>query len=491
MSIERTNPITGTEAQRRWLQANAATIEAAEEGASIGAQELHTSVDGAGLKRVFRCHENIGRTYHLGTVANEAAMLALDSPLTSHACLPGDTCFRSDTQQIMRCVSNYGVSVGDWEVVPDSGDSSGIAAAAVSAHNTATDSHTDIRTLVADRAPISTTRLGSVDNTPLTTTALSAADWAALPVGWRGIISADVALASGLPAADVYHIQKISNRDVSGGAAYQAQGYLSPTLYVGVAATSSDLPTWSVALTSAPGTTVSAVGASLLSVATPSAPKITRINPDGSVTLINVPSGGGDGGARGLYSGLMSETIPSQSSTGLTTWINQGTASATDTAVGIQIVNPTTSADDNIRGLVMPVPTTPYTLTALLELDSLSGNYPSALLGWADSGSTKTHAVSICGDGRSGLVSPTGYSSWSFSGAPVFTRDGRRVWLQFSDDGTTITVKWSISGVYWHTLFSGAKASSHLGASGYNRLFFGASSSGITGVATLLSWLVS
>ena len=130
-------------------------------------------------------------------------------------------------------------------------------------------------------------------------------------------------------------------------------------------------------------------------------------------------------------------------------------------------------------------------LKPLLEIASIAGNYPSALLGWADSGSTKTHAVSICGDGRSGLISPTGYSSWTFSGAPAFTRDGRRVWLRFSDDGTAIAVQWSISGVYWYTLYSRAKASSHLGAAGYNRLFFGASSSSITGVATLLSWSIS
>ena len=194
---------------------------------------------------------------------------------------------------------------------------------------------------------------------------------------------------------------------------------------------------------------------------------------------------------RGLYSGLMSETVPTQSSTGLTTWVNKSTASATNTAVGLQVLNPTTDAADNIRGLVVPVPSTPYTLTALLELASIAGNYPAALLGWADSGSTKTHVVSICGDGRSGLVSPTGYSSYTFSGAPEFTRDGRRVWLRFSDDGTNIAVKWSISGVYWHTLYSKAKESSHLGAAGYNRLFFGASSHSITGVATLLSWSIS
>ena len=483
MSIERTNPITGTEAQRRWLQANAAVIEAAEEGASIGAQELHTSVDGAGLRRVFRCHENIGRTYHLGTVANEAAMLALDSPIASHACLPGDTCFRSDTQQTMRCVSNFGASASDWESDP----------AAVAAHNAASDSHADIRTLIDDRVPISATRLGTVGTVPLTTTALTAADWAALPVGWSGIISADVAVASGLPVADVYHLHKVSSRDVSGGGAYQAQGYLTPTLYVGVAATSDDLPTWLKAPLTATSTTLSAVGEAMLALATPSAVKIPRINPDGSVTLIDVPSGGGGGGsgARGLYSGLMSETVPTQLSTGLTTWVNQGGASAADTPIGLQVVNPTTGSDDNIRGLVRPVPSTPYTLTALLEVASIAGNYPAAILGWADSGSTKTHAVSICGDGRSGLVSPTSYSSWSFSGAPVFTRDSRRVWLQFSDDGTSIAVQWSVSGVYWHTLFSGAKSSSHLGAAGYNRLFFGASSSSITGVATLLSWAIA
>ena len=255
-----------------------------------------------------------------------------------------------------------------------------------------------------------------------------------------------------------------------------------------------------------PSLNISPVGTALLNLSTPTAVKIPRINADASVTLIDVPSNveevdadfvsisynpsGGSGGARGLYSGLMSETPPTQLSTGLTTWVNQGGATAADTPIGLQVVNPTTGSADNIAGLVRPVPSTPYTLTVLLELASVAGNYPAAIVGWADSDSTKTHAVCICGDGRSGLVSPTSYSSWVLSGAPVFTRDGRRVWLRFSDDGTSIAVQWSISGVYWHTLFSGAKSSSHLGAAGYNRLFFGASSHSITGVATLLSWSI-
>jgi len=198
-----------------------------------------------------------------------------------------------------------------------------------------------------------------------------------------------------------------------------------------------------------------------------------------------------DAGAnRGLYSGIMSETVPTQSSTGLTTWVNQGTASATDTSIGLQVVNPTTSSNDNIRGLVRTVPDTPYTLTALLELASVAGNYPCALLGWADDASTKTHLVALCGDGRSGLVTAGSYASFAFSD-DQFTREGRRAWLQLADDGTTITVKWSWSGVYWHTLYSKDKESSHLGSEGYNRLFFGASSGNITGVATLLSWSIS
>ena len=208
------------------------------------------------------------------------------------------------------------------------------------------------------------------------------------------------------------------------------------------------------------------------------------------VSISYNPSGAG--ASRGLYSGIMSVAVPTQANTGLTTWVNQGGATVTDASVGIQIINPTTStSNDNIRGLVMPVPATPYTLTALLELASIAGNYPSALIGWADSTSTKTHLVTLCGDNRSGLISPTSYTVWSLSGAPTFAREGRRAWLQFADDGTTITVRWSFSGVYWHTLYSGAKASSHLGASGYNQLFIGASSASITGVATLLSWSIS
>ena len=93
--------------------------------------------------------------------------------------------------------------------------------------------------------PISTTRIGQIGNTTLTDTILTAGDLAALPLGWSGVLSAIAAASIGLPA-DVYYLRRVGARDVSGGSAYQAQGYLTPTLYIGVSATSTDLPSWAL-----------------------------------------------------------------------------------------------------------------------------------------------------------------------------------------------------------------------------------------------------
>ena len=200
---------------------------------------------------------------HHGTVADVSALDGVYLlPSCTRGVHPGDTAFVTSAGCEYRVASGVNATAtwaacASLPTIPTTpsevgADPAGSAAAAVSTHNAATDAHADLRTLVGDRVPISTTRLGTVGSVPLTTTALTAADWATLPVGWSGIISADVAVASGLPAADVFHLHKVSSRDVSGGGAYQAQGYLTPTLYVGAAATSSDLPTWHKAVTLSP-----------------------------------------------------------------------------------------------------------------------------------------------------------------------------------------------------------------------------------------------
>lgn len=120
-TIARCYPIADTELQRRTNAAHPTTASA------MHAQEVHTSIDAAGHVRIFRCHVCLGPRYDLGTVSTEAAMLALDNPGLASACLPGDTCWRSDLRRRMRCVSGYGATLAEWEQLPDAAAISDVA----------------------------------------------------------------------------------------------------------------------------------------------------------------------------------------------------------------------------------------------------------------------------------------------------------------------------------------------------------------------------
>ena len=106
-------------------------------------------------------------------------------------------------------------------------------------------------------------------------------------------------------------------------------------------------------------------------------------------TVLTSNGSGGDpsytpaaSGARGLFSGQMSATIPSQSATGLSTWLNQGTGTVSDDANGMHIVIPSNGSTLAARGLYTPAPTPPYTRTILLlHTEANSGN-AYALFGW-------------------------------------------------------------------------------------------------------------
>lgn len=108
MSIERTNPVTGSELQRRWSAQYATGL------AAMGEQEIHTAVDAGGWVRLYCSHHHVGGYYHHGDVASASAMCNLDHPESLHACLPGDTCRRTDTGKVMRCVANNGGAESDW-----------------------------------------------------------------------------------------------------------------------------------------------------------------------------------------------------------------------------------------------------------------------------------------------------------------------------------------------------------------------------------------
>lgn len=72
--------------------------------------EIHTTTQASG--RLFIKDVCVSPKY-LGIVADEAAMLALDSDDTK-GCFPGDECKRTDTGTFWRCISNRGGLLADW-----------------------------------------------------------------------------------------------------------------------------------------------------------------------------------------------------------------------------------------------------------------------------------------------------------------------------------------------------------------------------------------
>jgi hypothetical protein len=87
---------------------------------------------------------------------------------------------------------------------------------------------------------------------------------------------------------------------------------------------------------------------------------IAITNGAGSVSIAATAGTGGTG----LYRQVMSST-PSSSSTGLTTWLNQGSSVVSDAAIGMTIDAPS-SATTSLSGRYMTAPSTPYKITALI-----------------------------------------------------------------------------------------------------------------------------
>jgi hypothetical protein len=104
------------------------------------------------------------------------------------------------------------------------------------------------------------------------------------------------------------------------------------------------------------GSTGSAPQAQALSAGT----GIAITNAAGSVTIARTAATAGTG----LYQQIMSAT-PTSASTGLTTWLNQGSAVVSNSAVGLAIDAPP-SGTTNLSGRYAAAPSTPYTITALL-----------------------------------------------------------------------------------------------------------------------------
>lgn len=191
-------------------------------------------------------------------------------------------------------------------------------------------------------------------------------------------------------------------------------------------------------------------------------------------------------GNRGLFSGQMSPVIPSQAATGLSTWLNQGTATESDDANGMYFTMPSNGSTNIARGLYGPAPTPPYTRTILLLYNEVNVGTSYVLFGWYD-GSTKLQTVAYTNNGNRGWYYWNSYSSLQtinqFS-IPIW----EFIWLQLADDGTNYTMSYSLDGVHFFPITTGAKSSGWLGPSGYANIFIGCDCYSAVAHFTVLSY---
>lgn len=219
-------------------------------------------------------------------------------------------------------------------------------------------------------------------------------------------------------------------------------------------------------------------------------PGIAITNGAGSITI----EASGSGTGAGLYRDLISAT-PTSAGTGLTTWLNQGTAAVSDSAVGVCIDSPTSGAADNVAGRYMAAPTPPYTITALIAATTSTNRNAGVGIGWYD-GTAKLHILNYASSGGSipllqvaKFSSPTVFNGVDFSSAA--NNFSQPVWLRIGDDGTNVSFAFSQDGASFLPLFSIAKSAGYLGAAGYSNLIFTVNPQGGRTLGTLMSWKVN
>lgn len=214
---------------------------------------------------------------------------------------------------------------------------------------------------------------------------------------------------------------------------------------------------------------------------------ITISNAGGSITV-----SGAAAAVSGLWGPTMSAT-PTISSMGLTTWFNQGGATANNHAAGVSIIVPASSGT-NVRGMYFPAPvSTPYSYKALIALTSGTGSYAYTMLGWYNGTSTLSVFALLSNGGLGNNLEMDNWTATGFSGSNVgqFAVGCNPIWARIRDDGTNVHFAYSMTGDdnEFLDVYSVAKSSGTLGSSGYSNIFFGGNSqNSVQVIATCMSF---
>lgn len=199
--------------------------------------------------------------------------------------------------------------------------------------------------------------------------------------------------------------------------------------------------------------------------------------------------------------GAQSLRMPTVSSTGLSTWLNQGTSTFTDTDAGPTLYVPNSGTTNKLSGVYKASPATPYSVRAKVAMTfdpvNTASRSPTICLGWYD-GATKTSSVCIQAIGATNgnywvLLADNQYTTTGFVGTTYSSNRAMIVascWFRIRDDGTNVHYDWSNAedGSNFFNLYSVAKASGYLGATGYSNVFLSALSYNSDVYGVVKSW---
>jgi hypothetical protein len=196
-----------------------------------------------------------------------------------------------------------------------------------------------------------------------------------------------------------------------------------------------------------------------------------------------------------------SSTVPTSASTGLSTWVNQGNATETDGATGMQLLTTGVwgTSTQPMAALCKTAPATPYSIIAKVGLNGNSTQWGG--MAWRNTTNGKAETLDVWNAGSS---ASNGYVSWTVIGFEGFAlantnayndtlwgayAGDQTMWLKLKNDGTNMSEYTSVDGQSWVQLFSEALSGSYLGATGYNQIcLMLVSSSGTTQIVTLMSY---
>lgn len=149
------------------------------------------------------------------------------------------------------------------------------------------------------------------------------------------------------------------------------------------------------------------------------------------------------------------------------------------------------TGSDYWEGIVKAYPSAPFTITSLFSVPINSGSFDQNGIAIVNTPTGQAIIVGFQGGVNQtfvrGIPNPTSSTATVLYSQTVGIQSSF-VWIKYQDDGTNITCSFSFDGNFWPYSYTVSKASSYLGASGFNYLgLFIAPINRATGM-TLMSW---